>query len=76
MDVQMPVMDGYMATKEIRKWETTKKKKPTPIVALTAHALKEHEQKAMDAGCTGYFTKPFRKRAFLEIIYKYGSKPS
>ena len=76
MDMEMPVMDGYMATKEIRKWEATKKKRPTPIVALTAHALKEHEQKAMDAGCTGYFTKPFRKQAFLETIYKYGSKPS
>lgn len=71
MDMEMPVMDGYKATEEIRKWEAEKKKKPTPIVALTAHALKEHEQKSMDAGCTGHFTKPFKKQKLLEAIYEY-----
>jgi len=76
MDMEMPVMDGYTASKEIRKWEAANKKRPTSIVALTAHALKEHEQKSMDAGCTAYFTKPFRKQAFLETVYKYGSRPS
>jgi len=74
MDMEMPVMDGYTATEEIRTWETKEKKRSTPIVALTAHALKEHKQKSMDAGCTGHFTKPFRKQAFLEAIYEYGSK--
>lgn len=74
MDMEMPVMDGYTATKEIRRWEIKEKKKPTPVVALTAHALKEHEQNSMDAGCTTHITKPFRKKKFLEAIYEYANK--
>ncbi|HLA50149.1 MAG TPA: response regulator, partial [Thermodesulfovibrionia bacterium] len=52
MDMQMPVMDGYTSTKIIRKWEAEKGSESTPIIALTAHALKEDEQKSLDAGCT------------------------
>lgn len=73
MDMEMPVMDGYTATKEIRKWEAKEQKKPTPVVALTAHALKEHEQNSLDVGCTGHVTKPFRKQTLLETIHKYGN---
>jgi PAS domain S-box-containing protein len=72
-DMEMPVMDGYTATKKIRKWETKEKKRPTPIVALTAHALKEHEQKSIDAGCTGHLTKPFKKQELLEVIHEYAN---
>jgi len=74
MDMEMPVMDGYTATKVIRKWEAEEQKEATPIVALTAHVLKEHMQRGMESGCTGHFTKPFRKQAFLEAIHKYGNK--
>ena len=58
MDMAMPVMDGYTATREIRKWEEENGVRPTPIIALTASALKEDEQKTLDARCTAYLTKP------------------
>ncbi|MBI5750198.1 MAG: response regulator, partial [Nitrospinae bacterium] len=61
MDMQMPVMDGYTATGIIRKWEAEKGAEFTPIIALTAHALKEDEQKSLDAGCTSHLTKPIKK---------------
>jgi CheY-like chemotaxis protein len=71
MDMQMPVMDGYTATTLIRDWEREQGRKPTPIIALTAHALKADEQKSLDAGCTSHLTKPIKKAALLEAIQKY-----
>jgi PAS domain S-box-containing protein len=68
MDMQMPVMDGYAATRAIRQWEQEEGRTPMPIIALTAHALKGDEQKSLDAGCTGYLTKPIRKATLLEAI--------
>jgi len=71
MDIQMPIMDGYSATKAIRKWEREKGVKTTPIIALTAHAFKEDMQKSLDAGCTDHITKPIRKQLLLKVIHKY-----
>jgi len=71
MDIQMPVMDGYTATKTIRKWESEKRLKPTPIIALTAHAFKEDAQKSLDAGCNTHITKPIKKASLIEAIYEY-----
>ena len=71
MDMQMPVMDGYTATKIIRKWEGEKGMETTPIIALTAHAIKEDEQKSLDAGCTAHLTKPIKKAKLMEAIQKY-----
>ena len=71
MDVQMPVMDGYTATGEIRKWENEKEMEKTPIVALTAYATKEDEQRSLDAGCTAHLTKPIKKATLLETISQY-----
>ena len=68
MDIQMPVMDGYEATRTIRAWEDGHGRRPTPIIALTAHALKEDEQKSLDAGCTAHLTKPVRKAELIERI--------
>ena len=68
MDMQMPIMDGYDATRAIRKWEREKGKKETPIVALTAHAHKEYEQKSLDAGCTVHLTNPSKKARLIEAI--------
>ena len=73
MDVQMPVMDGYTATAEIRKLEATTGLKRTPVVALTANAMKEDEQKSREAGCDGHLTKPIRKAVLLEALEKYGN---
>ncbi|RME65777.1 MAG: response regulator, partial [Nitrospirae bacterium] len=74
MDVQMPVMDGYTATKEIRKWEKENNLEPTPIVALTAHALKEEEEKSLQAGCNAHLTKPIKKARLLEAIKEFAKK--
>ncbi|MDO9529432.1 MAG: response regulator, partial [Syntrophales bacterium] len=71
MDVQMPVMDGYTATREIRKWERESGGKETPIIALTAHAMAEDAKKSLDAGCTHHLTKPIRKATLMETIQRY-----
>jgi two-component system, sensor histidine kinase and response regulator len=71
MDMQMPVMDGYTAAKVIRNWESEKGVKPTPIIALTAYALKGDAQKSLDAGCTAHITKPIKKVTLIETIREY-----
>ncbi|MFA5182082.1 MAG: PAS domain S-box protein [Syntrophales bacterium] len=71
MDVQMPVMDGYTATRAIRSWEEEQGRERTPIVALTAYALKEDVQRSLDAGCDGHVTKPLKKATFLDAIARY-----
>jgi len=74
MDLQMPVMDGYTATKLIRHWEKEEGVDPTPIVALTAHALDDDEQKSIDAGCTAHITKPIMKAALMEAINRHATR--
>jgi PAS domain S-box-containing protein len=71
MDMQMPVMDGYTATRKIRNWEREAGRTPTPILALTAHALKGDAEKSIDAGCTGHTTKPIRKKLLIKTIQDY-----
>ncbi|HAK89001.1 MAG: hypothetical protein A2X55_08720 [Nitrospirae bacterium GWB2_47_37] len=71
MDMQMPVMDGYTAAGIIRKWEREGGVKGTPIIALTAHALKEDAQKSLDAGCTAHLTKPIKKAKLMEALSEY-----
>ena len=74
MDVQMPTMDGYTATREIRKWERETGRPHTPVVALTAHALREDVQKSYNAGCDGHLTKPIKKAQFLATVHEYAAK--
>ena len=71
MDIEMPVMDGYTTTKEIRKWEAENQMRATPIIALTAHALVEYTQKSLDAGCNAHITKPIKKDKLFAAIEKY-----
>ncbi len=68
MDIQMPVLDGYGATKAIREWERNHDLLPVPIIALTAYALKEETDKIFQAGCTTHITKPVKKATLLEIL--------
>jgi CheY-like chemotaxis protein len=71
MDIEMPVMDGYTATQEIRRLEKENQNDATPIIALTAHALKEHAQKSLEAGCTAHLTKPIKKDKLLATIEEH-----
>ncbi|MCD9024605.1 response regulator [Cohnella silvisoli] len=71
MDMQMPVMDGYTATREIRKWEAETGKAPVAIFALTAHALKEEKQKCLDAGCNEHLTKPISQNTLIQAIHEF-----
>jgi len=71
MDMQMPVMDGYSATKEIRIWEKHNRKIYTTILALTANVLKKDEQKSMVAGCDGLLTKPVKKLKLIRTLCKF-----
>jgi len=68
MDRQMPVMDGLTATRAIRAWEQANHRPPTPIIALTAAALKGDQEKCMAAGCTAYLTKPLKQEVLLQAI--------
>ncbi|MBP8979648.1 MAG: PAS domain S-box protein [Syntrophobacterales bacterium] len=68
MDMQMPVMDGYTATRAIRSWEQEQGRRRTPIVALTAYALKEDEEKSLAAGCDAHLTKPIKKARLMDVI--------
>jgi PAS domain S-box-containing protein len=75
MDVQMPVMDGYTATREIRAWEKAKGLPPVPIVALTAHALDGAYANSLDAGCDSHLTKPVERKDLVEVIAKFAKRP-
>ncbi|ABK45841.1 periplasmic sensor hybrid histidine kinase [Magnetococcus marinus MC-1] len=68
MDMQMPVLDGYAATRSIRQWERQQGREPVPIVALTAHALEGDLEKSIEAGCSLHLTKPIRKAQLLNQL--------
>jgi len=68
MDIQMPVVDGYEATRKIRGWERENGRRRTPVVALTASALEDAADRSIAAGCDAHVTKPVKKSKLLEAI--------
>jgi two-component system cell cycle response regulator DivK len=68
MDIQLPVMDGYEATRRIR---SNPDLKSVPIIAVTSYALAGDEAKALAAGCSAYVTKPFSPRALLAKVQEH-----
>lgn len=70
MDIQMPIMDGFVATKKIREWENQNGKKNVTILALSGFSSSEVEQQALNAGCTGYLVKPVAKKILIETLQK------
>ena len=68
MDMGLPVKDGLQATKEIKENSDTAN---IPVIALTANAMAEHRQQALDGGCDEYETKPVRLPSLLEKIEQF-----
>ena len=68
MDIQLPVLDGYEATRRIKAHAATAK---IPIIAVTSYALSGDEAKAREAGCDGYVAKPFSPRQLLAKVREF-----
>jgi PAS domain S-box-containing protein len=68
MDMRMPVMDGYAATRAIREWERLNDASRTPVIALTASALKTDVDRCLEAGCDQHLSKPIKLKDLLEAI--------
>ena len=68
MDVGLPGMDGLEATGVLKQDPATK---DSPVIAITAHAMKGDEEKALAAGCAGYITKPIDTRAFPKMVTRF-----
>ncbi len=66
MDIQMPILDGHEATKKLRQSKYSK-----PIIALTAHAMKEERAKCFESGFTEYLTKPIQKDLLFKVLSEY-----
>ena len=71
MDIQLPVIDGYEATRRIKAMPEYKS---IPIIVVTSYALSGDEGKAREAGCDAYVTKPYSPRALLAKIREYMPK--
>ncbi len=68
LDIQLPGLDGYGATKKIRSIEATK---DIPIIAITSYAMIGDREKILAAGCTAYIEKPIEPESFIEELNKY-----
>jgi PAS domain S-box-containing protein len=71
MDMQMPILDGYQATEQIVAWARERSLAQVPILALTANALQNEQERSIRAGCTAHLCKPIRQQTLLDAIRKY-----
>lgn len=67
MDIQLPEVDGLTATRHLKADPATQ---DIPVVAVTSYAMKGDETRALEAGCSGYVTKPIDKTLFLDTVAK------
>jgi len=72
MDIQLPLVDGYQATRSIKR---DPELKHIPIIAVTSYALSGDEQRARDAGCDAYVAKPYSTRHLLAKIGQFLEQP-
>jgi two-component system cell cycle response regulator DivK len=66
MDIQLPVMNGYEATAEIKKI-----RKEIPVVALTAYAMAGEREKSISAGCNDYLAKPIKPKDLMSLLSRF-----
>ena len=71
MDMQMPVKDGFCATREIRAFEIKNGLAPVPVIALTAYALYEDVAKCLSAGCQEHVSKPIRREKLFKVLSRH-----
>ena len=71
MDLDMPRLDGYGATRFIREWQKSHGQSPTPIVALSGHAMREAQQASLAAGCNAHVAKPVDQATLLSTVRRY-----
>ncbi|MEW6646421.1 MAG: ATP-binding protein [Pseudomonadota bacterium] len=71
MDIQMPRLDGWSATRRIRAWEAEQARRPVPIVALSASAMEEDRLASLEAGCTTFTAKPLGRSQLLRLLQQY-----
>jgi CheY-like chemotaxis protein len=71
MDCEMPNMDGYSATRQIRQHESAEGRAQLPIIALTAHALPEYQQRSSEAGMNAHLNKPISLVALNEMLARF-----
>ncbi len=74
MALEIPVMNGITATREIRQREQEEDLDPVPIIALTSHDQKEKILETLEAGCTAHLIKPLTKEAILKTIEEHASR--
>ena len=75
MDIQMPVLDGLSATREIRRREALAGQRRTPIIALTATAYDADRRLSLDAGCDEHLVKPVRKADLMRAVQRWAPAP-
>ena len=71
MDVQMPVLDGMEATRQLRQWEREQGRAPIPVIALTANAMEEERERCFSAGMDDHLAKPFRRQQLSRVLTPY-----
>jgi len=76
MDIDMPVLDGFQATRAIRELEIARGVAPTPVVALSAHAMREAVRASLEAGCVAHVAKPLDRAALLKTVHRYARTQS